>query len=64
MPGISWHNKEKGVLKVNLKIAKYYAKSIFHLLGYRSKEADQTYLFVTNRERVSKTKNYVNEPWF
>jgi succinylglutamate desuccinylase len=64
MPGISWHNKEKGVLKVNLKIAKYYAKSIFHLLGYRSKEADRNYLFVTNRERVSKTKNYINEPWF
>jgi len=64
MPGISWQNKEKGILKVNLKIAKYYAKSIFHLLGYRSKEADQTHLFVTNRERVSKTKSYSNEPWF
>jgi succinylglutamate desuccinylase len=64
MPGISWHNKEKGILKVNLKIAKYYAKSIFHLLGYRSKEADETYLFVNNRERVSKTKDYANQPWF
>ena len=64
MPGISWHNKEKGILKVNLKIAKYYAKSIFHLLGYRSKQADKTHLFVTNRERVSKTKSYSNETWF
>jgi len=64
MPGISWQNKEKGVLKVNLKIAKYYAKSIFHLLGYRSKKVDKTYLFVTNRERVSKTQSYVNQPWF
>jgi len=64
MPGITWHNKEKGVLKVNLVIAKYYAKSIFHLLGYRSKEVDQTHLFVTNRERVSKTESYSNEPWF
>lgn len=64
MPGISWHNKEKGVLKVNLKIAKYFAKSVFHLLGYRSKQADQTHLFVTNRERVSKTKSYSNETWF
>ena len=64
MPGISWHNKKKGVLKVNLNIAKYYAKAIFHLLGYRSKEADQTHLFVTNRERVSKTKDYLSQPWF
>jgi len=63
-PGISWQNKEKGILKVNLKIAKYYAKSVFHLLGYRSKEADKTHLFVTNRERVSKTKSYLKEPWF
>jgi succinylglutamate desuccinylase len=64
MPGISWHTKEKGVLKVNLKVAKYYAKSIFHLLGYRSREIDQNQLFVTNREHVSKTKDYINEPWF
>lgn len=64
LPGISWHSKEKGVLKVDLKIAKYYAKSIFHLLGYRSREADKTDLFVNNRERVSKTNSYTNEPWF
>ena len=64
MPGISWHNKEKGVLKVDLKIAKYYAKSIFHLLGYRSREIDQNQIYVTNREQVSKTREYVNEPWF
>ncbi|MEZ4797001.1 MAG: succinylglutamate desuccinylase/aspartoacylase family protein [Flavobacteriaceae bacterium] len=64
MPGISWHSKEKGVLKVNLKIAKYYAKSVFHLLGYRSREIDQNQLFVINREHVSKTKDYVKEPWF
>jgi len=64
MPGISWHNKEKGVLKVNLKIAKYYAKSIFHLLGYRSREIDQNQIYVTNREQVSKTIEYANEPWF
>lgn len=64
MPGITWHNKEKGILKVNLKIAKYYAKSIFHLLGYRSKEIDKNQLFVTNREHVSKTKDYAKELWF
>lgn len=64
MPGISWYNKEKGILKVNLKTAKFYAKSIFHLLGYRSREIDKTHLFVTNRERVSKTNSYLNERWF
>ena len=64
LPGISWHNKEKGTLKVNLNTAKFYAKAIFHLLGYRSREIDKSYLFVTNRERVSKTKSYVNEKWF
>lgn len=33
-PGISWNNKNKDVLKVNLNVAKFFAKSIFHLLGY------------------------------
>ena len=64
MPGISWHSKEKGVLKINLKITKFYVKSIFHLLGYRSREVDKTHLYVTNRERVSKTNSYTEESWF
>lgn len=64
MPGVSWVNKNKGVLQVNLKVAKFFAKSIFHLLGYRSKQITQTHLKLTNRERVAKTSIYKKEPWY
>lgn len=64
LPGISWINKLEGTLKVNLKVTKYFAKSIFHLLGYRNRYADQTHLKLNNRERVAKTFMYKNEVWF
>ncbi|WP_223549998.1 succinylglutamate desuccinylase/aspartoacylase family protein [Aestuariivivens sp. NBU2969] len=64
LPGIIWHNKEQGVLKVNLKVAKFFAKPFFHLLGYRSKQTDATHLLLYNRERVAKTEMYKEEHWY
>ncbi|WMI66684.1 succinylglutamate desuccinylase/aspartoacylase family protein [Aestuariibaculum sp. YM273] len=64
LPGISWLNKNEGVLQVNLKIARFFAKSFFHLLGYRSKQFDKTHLRLKNRERVAKTEIYKNESWY
>ncbi len=64
LPGITWYNKDLGVLKANLKIARYMAKSVFHLLGYRNKQEDKTHLLLYNRERVSKREMYKNESWF
>ncbi|WP_339756650.1 succinylglutamate desuccinylase/aspartoacylase family protein [uncultured Winogradskyella sp.] len=64
LPGISWHNKRLGVLKANLSVTKFMAKSIFHLFGYRNKQIDKTHLLLYNRERVSKNKMYKNEKWY
>ena len=64
LPGIFWHDKQKGVLKVNLKVAKFMTKPIFHLLGYRGKQTDATHLLLYNRERVAKTKMYKREGWY
>ena len=64
LPGISWVNKKEGILQVNIKVAKYFAKSIFHVLGYRSKHITKTHLRLNNRERVAKTSMYKNEPWY
>ncbi|WGD35826.1 succinylglutamate desuccinylase/aspartoacylase family protein [Olleya sp. YS] len=64
LPGVTWQDKSKEVLKVNLKIAKFLATSIFHLLGYRSKKISDNYLLLYNRERVSKTESYKNETWY
>ncbi|MBV7269112.1 succinylglutamate desuccinylase/aspartoacylase family protein [Winogradskyella sp. WHY3] len=64
LPGITWHNKEKGILKANLSITRFMAKSIFHLFGYRNKQIDENHVLLYNRERVSKEKMYQNESWF
>ena len=64
LPGISWDNKEKQTLKVNLKIAKFFAKSFFHLMGYRNKQLTKTHLRLNNRERTAKTGMYKRENWF
>ncbi|MGS2725735.1 succinylglutamate desuccinylase/aspartoacylase family protein [Psychroserpens sp. BH13MA-6] len=64
LPGISWLNSDKNGLKVNLGIARFYAKSIFHLLGYRNRQISFKYLVLHNRERTSKTNSYKSEIWY
>tara|TARA_R110002096_G_scaffold412156_1_gene612563 strand:+ start:5271 stop:6461 length:1191 start_codon:yes stop_codon:yes gene_type:complete len=64
LPGISWVSKPNGILQVNLKVAKFFAKSFFHLLGYRNKQITETHLRLNNRERVAKTQIYKNEDWY
>ena len=64
LPGISWVSKTEGILQVNLKIARFFAKSFFHLLGYRNKQITSTHLRLNNRERVAKTSMYKKEFWY
>ncbi|GAA4891925.1 hypothetical protein GCM10023311_15430 [Flaviramulus aquimarinus] len=64
LPGISWINKNEGVLQVNLTVAKFFAKAFFHLLGYRNKQITSTHLRLNNRERVAKTNIYKKQPWY
>lgn len=64
LPGITWVNKAEGILQVNLTIAKFFAKPIFHVLGYRNRQITSTHLRLNNRERVAKTKIYKSEPWY
>ncbi|MGX1928676.1 succinylglutamate desuccinylase/aspartoacylase family protein [Flagellimonas sp. 2504JD4-2] len=64
LPGIAWKSKKEGVMKVNLKVAKFMAKSFFHLLGYRARQYDRTHLVVKSREAASRTKDYAHTNWF
>ncbi|MFH6603132.1 succinylglutamate desuccinylase/aspartoacylase family protein [Maribacter algicola] len=64
LPGIKWNDSGRGSLKVNLKIARFYAKSLFHLLGYRNRTIDSTHIIIQNRERNARNDMYRNEPWF
>jgi len=64
LPGISWKNKKEGVLRVNLKVAKFMVKPIFHLLGYRNKQFNHSSIWLFNRERTSKKKMYKTQLWY
>jgi hypothetical protein len=64
LPGVSWTDPKKQALYVNLKTARFLAKPMFHLLGYRSKYTNKTHMKLFNRERTAKTKMYKKETWF
>ncbi len=64
LPGVSWKDKESGTLQVNLRIARLFARQIFHLLGFRSKYTDKSHLKLNNRERVARIEMYKDLPWY
>ncbi|WP_299222238.1 succinylglutamate desuccinylase/aspartoacylase family protein [uncultured Aquimarina sp.] len=63
LPGIHWISEKKDALMVNLKVARFFTKQFFHLLGYRSKEIDKTHLIIKNRETASRKEDYKNAFW-
>lgn len=64
LPGVSWEHKDKMVLKVNLKKARFLAKPFFHLFGYRIRVQEGEWLRLSNRERVAKRNMYRWERWY
>jgi hypothetical protein len=64
LPGVSWQDRQKGVLSVNLKVTRFLAKQIFHVFGFRSQQLDKTHVLLYNRERVSKVDLYKHMAWF
>ncbi|MFT7036310.1 MAG: hypothetical protein ACJA2S_004839 [Cyclobacteriaceae bacterium] len=63
LPGVTWSNNKKEKLIVNLKIARFFSKQFFHLLGYRSKQIDSTHLRMKNREAASRNSDYKKAAW-
>jgi succinylglutamate desuccinylase len=64
LPGVSWRDSSKSQLLVNLKVARFYSKSIFHLLGFRSRELDKTHFLINNREKTARNELYKDSPWY
>ncbi|WKV11407.1 succinylglutamate desuccinylase/aspartoacylase domain-containing protein [Marivirga harenae] len=62
LPGVSY--EKQSTLRVNRKIARFFTKDFFHLLGYRSKVLDQDHYLMSNREAASRTDEYELETWF
>ncbi len=64
LPGVSWFNREREVLKVNRKHARFFTKNIFHLLGYRSKTLSRNTYLMRSRELASREEEYKGANWF
>lgn len=64
LPGVSWFDKSKEILLVNTKTAKYLAKQLFHLLGYRSFQLDKNNIKFYSRDRISKKQMYETLAWY
>jgi hypothetical protein len=64
LPGISWSDDKKEQLLVNSSIARFFTKSFFHVLGYRSRILGKSKMLMQNRERTAKNAHYKNEWWF
>ena len=64
LPGVRWEQPGSDRLLVNLKIARFFSKPLFHLLGYRSRKRDPTHLALSNRERAARNQDYLNTYWF
>ncbi len=64
LPGISRANGKTENLMVNLKVARFFSKPFFHLLGYRERVLDETHMILSNRERVAKNSMYRGTWWY
>ncbi|PSL07390.1 succinylglutamate desuccinylase/aspartoacylase family protein [Cecembia rubra] len=64
LPGVRWEVRDKMILKVNSRTARFLTKPFFHLLGYRVRLQEGDYLKLSNRERVAKKKMYRKEKWY
>ncbi|MEQ9187199.1 MAG: succinylglutamate desuccinylase/aspartoacylase family protein [Cryomorphaceae bacterium] len=63
LPGVKWTSESRDSLLVNRKIARFFTKQFFHLLGYRSRLRDKDYYIMKSREAASKRKVYKRAPW-
>ncbi|WP_340063698.1 succinylglutamate desuccinylase/aspartoacylase family protein [Ascidiimonas aurantiaca] len=63
LPGVRWDSDKKDTLLVNRKIARFFAKQFFHLLGYRNKKLNDTYILMKNREAASREEEYPVAAW-
>lgn len=63
LPGVSWLSSRKDALLVNRKIARFFTKQLFHLMGYRSKTLDETHYIMKNREVAARDHDYDGAEW-
>ncbi|MEP0985647.1 succinylglutamate desuccinylase/aspartoacylase family protein [Ekhidna sp.] len=63
LPGIKWVDPEKSTLLVNKRVARFLAKDVLHLFGYRQIYRDKYELKMINREAKARTEDYQDTSW-
>ena len=63
LPGIRWRDKQRRVLSVNTRIARFLTKPVFHLLGYRAWRQTPQTIIMSQREYQAKVADYRTAPW-
>lgn len=64
LPGVKWAGKDKEKILVDLRIARFFTRSFFHVLGYRNRSIQHDYLMITNRELKAKSDMYAHCTWY
>jgi predicted deacylase len=64
LPGVSWADASRERLMVNLKVARFFSKAFFHLMGYRNRVVDKTHILMNNREKTAKNEMYEDSHWY
>ena len=64
LPGVKWAGENKEKILVDLRIARFFTRAFFHVLGYRNRTVQHDYLLITNRELKAKSEMYSDCAWF
>lgn len=64
LPGVRWFDDKKSCLLVDKRIARFMARDLFHLFGYRSRESGEFHYKMYNREAKARFHDYQEEIWF
>lgn len=63
LPGVNWLDQRRSALVIDQSTARFMAKQLLHLLGYRSVERENNVLLAYNRESARK-QEYSKAAWF
>jgi len=64
LPGVKWDGESKERILVDLRIARFFTRAFFHVLGYRNRTVQHDYLMITNRELKARSDMYADCAWF
>ncbi len=64
LPGVSWADPQQDTLLVDLNVARFLNRPLFHLLGYRSRQKDKAHLIISNREHKARNADYRDTCWY